>query len=113
MSQQSEYMIEHGQLAEHPTELCHEPLSLGLFHRRQGAVVVPPPEPDGWKTQEQMSESAAFAQGELSKLERRDDHLVSTLRRYVDAMKVGHHDFLRSVSAADSDTRSLSQSHAS
>ncbi|OGQ85615.1 MAG: transcriptional regulator [Deltaproteobacteria bacterium RIFOXYA12_FULL_58_15] len=38
------------------------------------------------KTQTQVSESAAIAQGELSKLERRDDHLVSTLRRYVTAL---------------------------
>ena len=38
------------------------------------------------KTQEQVSASAAIAQGELSKLERREDHLVSTLRRYVAAL---------------------------
>lgn len=38
------------------------------------------------KTQVEMSQAMAIAQGELSRLERRDDHLVSTLRRYVKAL---------------------------
>src|SRR4051812_35337922 len=38
------------------------------------------------KTQVEMAEVAGFSQAELSRTERRDDHLVSTLRRYVEAM---------------------------
>jgi len=37
-------------------------------------------------TQVQVAEAADMTQGELSRLERRDDHLVSTLRRCVEAM---------------------------
>lgn len=38
------------------------------------------------KTQAETAEIAEMTQAELSKLERRDDHLVSTLRRYVAAL---------------------------
>ena len=38
------------------------------------------------KTQEEVAEVADIAQGELSKIERREDHLVSTVRRYVEAL---------------------------
>lgn len=38
------------------------------------------------KTQEEIAELVETAQGELSKIERRDDHLVSTIRRYVEAL---------------------------
>ena len=38
------------------------------------------------KTQEELARLAATAQSELSRAERRDDHLVSTLRRYVEAL---------------------------
>jgi transcriptional regulator with XRE-family HTH domain len=38
------------------------------------------------KTQEDVAETAAMTQSELSRLERRDDHLLSTLRRYVEAL---------------------------
>lgn len=38
------------------------------------------------KTQEEVAEAAAMTQSELSRLERRDDHLLSTLRRYVEAL---------------------------
>ena len=38
------------------------------------------------KTQVEVAHAAEIAQGELSRLERRDDHLVSTLRRYVEAL---------------------------
>ena len=38
------------------------------------------------KTQVEVSRDAAIAQGELSKIERRGDHLVSTLRKYVTAL---------------------------
>ena len=38
------------------------------------------------KTQTEVAEIAAMTQAELSKIERRDDHLISTLRRYVEAL---------------------------
>jgi len=38
------------------------------------------------KTQADIAEMADLAQGEVSRVERRDDHLVSTLRRYVEAL---------------------------
>jgi predicted transcriptional regulator len=37
-------------------------------------------------TQTDMAAAAEMTQGELSKLERRDDHLISTLRRCVKAL---------------------------
>lgn len=37
-------------------------------------------------TQVQVAEAADMTQSELSRLERRDDHLVSTVRRCVEAM---------------------------
>ena len=38
------------------------------------------------KTQAEVAEVAAMTQAELSKFERREDHLLSTLRRYVTAL---------------------------
>jgi transcriptional regulator with XRE-family HTH domain len=38
------------------------------------------------KTQVEVAEIAEMTQAELSKFERRDDHLLSTLRRYVAAL---------------------------
>lgn len=38
------------------------------------------------KTQAELAEIAEMTQAELSKFERRDDHLLSTLRRYVEAL---------------------------
>jgi DNA-binding transcriptional regulator YiaG len=38
------------------------------------------------KTQTEVAEIAEMTQAELSKFERRDDHLLSTLRRYVTAL---------------------------
>ena len=38
------------------------------------------------KTQAEVAEIAEMTQAELSKFERRDDHLISTLRRYVTAL---------------------------
>lgn len=38
------------------------------------------------KTQVELSRDAAIAQGELSKIENRNDHLVSTLRRYIEGL---------------------------
>jgi transcriptional regulator with XRE-family HTH domain len=37
-------------------------------------------------TQQQLAEELGVKQGSISKLERRPDHLVSTLRRFVEAM---------------------------
>jgi predicted transcriptional regulator len=37
-------------------------------------------------TQAEVSRAAAMTQSELSRLEGRDDHLTSTLRRYVEAL---------------------------
>lgn len=38
------------------------------------------------KTQQSTAKVAKMTQSELSKAERREDHLVSTLRRYVEAL---------------------------
>jgi DNA-binding XRE family transcriptional regulator len=38
------------------------------------------------KTQEELAEVLDLSQGELSQAERREDHLLSTLRRYVEAL---------------------------
>lgn len=38
------------------------------------------------KTQAELAELTKLAQSELSKIERRDDHLVSTLRRFVEGL---------------------------
>jgi transcriptional regulator with XRE-family HTH domain len=38
------------------------------------------------KTQEELAKLAETRQSELSRIEQRDDHLVSTLRRYVEAL---------------------------
>ncbi len=38
------------------------------------------------RTQEELARLSETTQSELSRAERRDDHLVSTLRRYVEAL---------------------------
>jgi helix-turn-helix protein len=38
------------------------------------------------KTQTEVAAAANMRQGELSRAERRDDHLLSTLRRYVEGL---------------------------
>ena len=38
------------------------------------------------KTQDEMAELTAMSQSQLSRFERRDDYLLSTLRRYVEAL---------------------------
>jgi predicted transcriptional regulator len=38
------------------------------------------------KTQVEVAEALELSQGKVSDVERRDDHLVSTLRRYVEAL---------------------------
>lgn len=40
----------------------------------------------GETTQKDLAEKIDMSQGELSKLENRDDHLLSTLRNYVEAL---------------------------
>ncbi len=37
-------------------------------------------------TQEQMAELTEMSQSQLSRVEHRDDHLLSTLRRYIEAL---------------------------
>ncbi len=38
------------------------------------------------KTQAELAEAAQLSQAELSRAERREDHLLSSLRRYVEAL---------------------------
>ena len=38
------------------------------------------------KTQVEVAEAAEMSQGDVSRMERREDHLLSTLRRYVEAL---------------------------
>jgi hypothetical protein len=38
------------------------------------------------KTQAELAEAASISQAELSRAERRDDHRLSTLRRYIEAL---------------------------
>jgi transcriptional regulator with XRE-family HTH domain len=38
------------------------------------------------KTQTEVAEATSLAQSELSRIERRDDHLLSTLRRIIEGM---------------------------
>jgi transcriptional regulator with XRE-family HTH domain len=54
----------------------HELLAMELRERRAEAG----------KTQAEIAEVAAMTQAELSKFDRRDDPLISTLRRYVHAL---------------------------
>lgn len=38
------------------------------------------------KTQEEIAAAASMGQSEVSRIERRDDYLLSTLRRYINAL---------------------------
>ncbi|AKU97017.1 Cro-like protein [Labilithrix luteola] len=38
------------------------------------------------KTQVDLAEASGFQQAEVSRIERREDHMLSTLRRYVEAL---------------------------
>lgn len=38
------------------------------------------------KTQAELAELTKLAQSELSKIERRDDHMISTIRRFVEGL---------------------------
>lgn len=57
-------------------EVHREVLAMELRELRQEAG----------KTQAEVAEIAEMTQAELSKFERREDHLLSTLRRYVTAL---------------------------
>ncbi len=69
-----------GRSAEHlarlDAEVEHEVLSLNLRALRESAG----------KTQEELAKVAELSQAELSRFENREDHLLSTLRRYVEAL---------------------------
>jgi len=62
--------------AEADEEIAREDLELNLKAVRELAG----------KTQVDVAEAAGASQGEVSVIERRKDHLVSTLRRYVEAL---------------------------
>lgn len=58
------------------SEVADELLAMGLRELREAAG----------KTQAEVAEVADMTQGELSRLERREDHRLSTVRRYVRAL---------------------------
>lgn len=64
------------QIEEIRKEAEAEVLSMNLRELREAAG----------KTQVEAATLAEMSQGELSRAERRDDHLMSTLRRYVEAL---------------------------
>lgn len=64
------------QIAKQDQKIEKELLELNLRAVRQLAG----------KTQAELAETAGTSQGEISEAERRKDHLVSTLRRYVEAL---------------------------
>lgn len=55
-------------------------------HRELLAMALRELREEAGKTQAEVAEIAEMTQAELSKFERRDDHLISTLRRYVTAL---------------------------
>ena len=69
-----------GRSAEHlarlDAEVEREVLALNLRSLRESAG----------KTQEELAAVANLSQAELSRFEKREDHLLSTLRRYVEAL---------------------------
>jgi len=64
------------QIAATDRYVFHETLRMELAELRKKAG----------KTQAQVAKLAKMHQGELSRAERRRDHLISTVRRYVDAL---------------------------
>lgn len=64
------------QIAEFRAAAARELLEMNLRALREMAG----------KTQAQLAKSTKISQAELSKVERRQDHLISTLRRYVRAL---------------------------
>jgi DNA-binding transcriptional regulator YiaG len=57
-------------------EAAREILELNLKQMRESLAM----------TQQELAERLKIAQSQLSRLENRDDHLVSTLRKYVEAL---------------------------
>ena len=55
-------------------------------HRELLAMALRELRQEAGKTQAEVAEIAEMTQAELSKFERREDHLLSTLRRYVTAL---------------------------
>ena len=64
------------QIARLDTEIEEEVLAMNLRALRESAG----------KTQEDLASLASLSQAELSRFEKREDHLLSTLRRYVEAL---------------------------
>ena len=67
---------EREEIAEAERFAEREILEMNLRELRQAAG----------KTQEQVARAAKMKQSELSRAERREDHLLSTLRRYVEGL---------------------------
>lgn len=63
-------------LARLDADVAREVLAMNLRALRESAG----------KTQEELAALADLSQAELSRFEKRDDHLLSTLRRYVVAL---------------------------
>jgi transcriptional regulator with XRE-family HTH domain len=63
-------------LARLDAEVDREVLAMNLRALRQSTG----------KTQEELAAVADLSQAELSRFEKREDHLLSTLRRYVEAL---------------------------
>ena len=64
------------QVARLDAEIEQEVLVMNLRALRESAG----------KTQEELAALATLSQAELSRFEKREDHLLSTLRRYVEAL---------------------------
>lgn len=64
------------QIARLDTEIEEEVLAMNLRALRESAG----------KTQEDLASLVSLSQAELSRFEKREDHLLSTLRRYVEAL---------------------------
>lgn len=64
------------QLEDNDAWVLREIVELNLRELREAAGL----------TQVEVATAAEMTQGELSRAERRNDHLVSTLRRYVEAL---------------------------
>ena len=64
------------QVARLDAEIEQEVLAMNLRALRESAG----------KTQEELAALATLSQAELSRFEKREDHLLSTLRRYVEAL---------------------------
>ncbi len=68
--------LSNEQVAEVRARVTEEVLQMNLRELRESLG----------KTQDEVAQLTDMGQSQLSKLERRDDHLLSTLRRYVQAL---------------------------